>query len=128
MITATWIAVVVIFLLAGLGLQPQEFQQALCNVKFNVTVQAFSFLLMSFLVYGLSLGLEAAHLLSADLTDGLVVCSTLPMAINLVIVLTKVSVGDEAASIVNPVLGNFIGIALSPLLILGYLGDKGDLH
>src|SRR5689334_12377222 len=42
-ITASWIAVIFIFLLAGLSLKTSEFSRALENVKFNVFVQVFSF-------------------------------------------------------------------------------------
>lgn len=69
----------------------------------------------------------AAKALNYQLADGMVVCSTLPMAINIVVVMTKASDGDEAAAVFNSAFGNFIGVFLSPLLILGYLGVSSSI-
>jgi sodium/bile acid cotransporter 7 len=44
-----------------------------------------------------------------------------------VLVLTKTGGGDEAAAIFNAAAGNMIGVFLSPVLILGYLGVTGDI-
>jgi sodium/bile acid cotransporter 7 len=65
--------------------------------------------------------------LSQDLADGMVVAASLPMTINMVLVLTKSAGGDEAAAIFNAAAGNMIGVFLSPVLILGYLGVTGDV-
>jgi sodium/bile acid cotransporter 7 len=44
-----------------------------------------------------------------------------------VLVLTKAGGGEEAAAIFNAAAGNMIGVFLSPVLILGYLGVTGDI-
>jgi sodium/bile acid cotransporter 7 len=49
------------------------------------------------------------------------------MTINMVLVLTKASGGEDAAAIFNAAAGNMIGVFLSPVLILGYLGVTGDI-
>jgi solute carrier family 10 (sodium/bile acid cotransporter), member 7 len=126
-ITATWIAVCFIMVMAGLGLKTKEFKHALLNLKFNVFVQVFSFGVVSSLVFGVSRGLAASNILSQNLADGMVVCSTMPMAINMVVVLTKAGDGDEAAAVFNSAAGNMLGVFLSPVLILGYLGVKGEV-
>uniref|UniRef100_A0A7S0CBP3 Sodium/bile acid cotransporter 7 n=1 Tax=Proboscia inermis TaxID=420281 RepID=A0A7S0CBP3_9STRA len=59
------------------------------------------------------------------------ICSCLPLTINMVLVLTKSSGGDEAAAVFNAAAGNMIGVFLTPFLILMYLGvdstsDKGE--
>ena len=126
-ITATWIAVCFIFILAGLGLKTAEFANAFQQLRFNATVQLFNFGFVSASVYGLSRGLQSANILSEDLADGMVVCASLPMTINMVLVLTKSSGGDEASAIFNAAAGNLLGVFLSPVLILGYLGVTGDV-
>ena len=126
-ITATWLAVCFIFVLAGLSLKTKEFSKAFQQLRFNVVVQAFNFGVVSSSVYGLSRGLAAANILSQDLADGMVVCASLPMTINMSLVLTKASGGDEAAAIFNAAAGNLLGVFLSPVLILGYLGVTGDI-
>ena len=45
----------------------------------------------------------------------------------MVAVLARIAGGDEAAAIFNCAFGNFLGIFLSPVLILAYLGMSGDL-
>ena len=126
-ITATWIAVCLIFLMAGLGLKTEEFKNAFKQIQFNMVVQLFNFGVVSATVYGVSRGLEAADILSKDLADGMVIAASLPMTINMVLVLTEASGGDESLAIVNSAAGNMIGVFLSPALILGYLGVTGDI-
>lgn len=126
-ITATWLAVCFIFVMAGLGLKTEEFSKAFQRLRFNLFVQVFNFGFVSASVYGVSWALEAAGILSQDLADGMVVCASLPMTINMVLVLTKSSNGEEAAAIFNAAFGNLIGVFLSPILILGYLGVTGDV-
>lgn len=41
--------------------------------------------------------------------------------------MTKASSGDEASAVFNSAFGNLIGVFLSPLLILGYLGVTADV-
>ena len=50
------------------------------------------------------------------------VAACLPMTVNMVIVLTKASNGDEACALLNASLGNLLGVFVTPALILGYLG------
>lgn len=126
-ITADWMAVCLIFLLAGLGLNTDEFAKAFRMIWFNLYVQGFNFGFVSAVVFVVTRGLQAANILPDDLASGLVVTSCLPMSINMVIVLTKLSDGDESLAIVNAAAGNMIGVFLSPVLILGYIGVEGDI-
>lgn len=125
-ITAGWIYVCFIFLLAGLGLKTEEFTKAFQQIWFNLYLQVFNFGVVSGLVYSGCWALQNANLLSTDLAHGMIVCSCLPTTINMVIVLTKAASGDESLAIVNAAAGNMIGVFLSPVLILGYLGVQGD--
>lgn len=126
-ITATWIAVVFIFVLAGLGLKTEELSKALSNIKFNFFVQAFNFGVVSSVVFGFSRFLISVGALDKGLGDGMVICASVPMTINMVLVLTKSSGGDEAAAVFNAAFGNLVGVFLTPVLILGYLGVSGDI-
>jgi len=126
-ITATWIAVAIIFVLAGMGLKTEEFSKAFQRIYFNGYVQTFNFGLVSAIVFAFSRLLKATNVLNEALADGMVICACLPMAINVVIVLTASAGGDEAAAVFNATFGNIIGIFLSPVLILLYLGTTGDI-
>ena len=127
-VTATWIAVVFIFILAGLGLKTEELGKALSNIKFNLIVQAFNFGVVSSVVFGFSRFLISVGALAKGLGDGMVICASVPMTINMVLVLTKSSGGDEAAAVFNAAFGNLVGVFLTPALILGYLGVSGDVN
>jgi len=126
-ITATWLAVVFIFLMSGLGLKTEEFSKAFQQIRFNIFVQCFNFFVVSSIVYGISRFFISINALSEALCDGMVIGTSLPMTINMVIVLTKSSGGDEASAVFNAAFGNMLGVFLTPVLILGYLGVDGNV-
>lgn len=127
-ITATWIAVIFIFILAGMGIKTEEFAKAFQSFRFNLFVQLFNFGVVSSIVFGFSRLMVSVNALSQSLADGMVICASLPITINMVLVLTKSAGGDEAAAIFNSAFGNLVGIFLSPALILGYLGVIGQVN
>lgn len=114
--------------MAGLGLKTEEFSKALQRFKFNLFVQVFNLGIVSAIVFGISRGLVRAGALDQSLADGMVVCASLPLTINMVLVLTKSSGGDEASAIFNAAFGNMLGVFVSPVLILAYLGVSGDIE
>ena len=124
-ITATWIAVVIIFLLSGISLKSEEFSKAFQRFKFNVFVQVFNFGVVSSVTYGFSRAVISVGALSQSLADGMVIGTCVPITVNMVLVLTKSASGDEAAAVFNAAFGNMTGVFLSPALVLGYLGVKG---
>mmetsp|Transcript_18930 Transcript_18930/g.54555 ORF Transcript_18930/g.54555 Transcript_18930/m.54555 type:complete len:478 (-) Transcript_18930:23-1456(-) len=126
-ITATWIAVIFIFVLAGLGLRTSELSKALSNIWFNTVVQCYNFFVVSSVVFGVSRFLISVGALARALADGMVIGCAVPMTINMVLVLTKSSGGDEASAVFNAAFGNLTGVFLTPVLILGYLGVSGDI-
>lgn len=113
--------------MAGLGLKTEELSNAFKQIRFNIFVQTFNFGVISVTVFGVSRLLVYIGALEQSVADGMVVCACLPLTINMVCVLTKSSGGDEAAAIFNAAFGNMIGVFLSPVLILGYLGVTGDV-
>ncbi len=120
---STFIAV-----LAGLGLKTEEFSKAFQRLRFNVALQLFNFGVVSSIVFGVSRALAGINVISQSLADGLVICASLPLTINMVIVLTKSAGGDEATAIFNAAFGNLVGVFLSPVLILGYLGVSASVE
>jgi sodium/bile acid cotransporter 7 len=114
--------------MAGLGLKTKEFRKAFNRFYFNAVVQIFNFGAVSAVVYGFSRFMESVGALEQSLADGMVICACLPLTVNMVLVLTKSSGGDEAAAVFNAAAGNMLGVFLSPALILMYLGVKGDVN
>merc|ERR1719491_1803943 len=97
-------------------------------MQFNLFVQAFNFGIISLLVFGVTRGLLYLQLLSEGLASGMVICACMPITVTMVIVLTKSANGDEAAAILNAALGSLLGVFVSPLLLLGYIGVKADIN
>jgi len=62
-----------------------------------------------------------------SLVMGMIICSCLPMPINMALTLTVSSKGDEATAIINSTLGNLLGVFISPLLVLLYLGHSTSM-
>jgi sodium/bile acid cotransporter 7 len=126
-ITATWLAVIFIFILAGMGIRTEEFSKALQRVYFNAFVQIFNFMVVSGVVYGFTRFLLVVEALPESLADGMTICASLPITVNMVLILTKLASGDEAAAIFNAAFSNFVGIFLSPALILMYVGLSAEV-
>jgi hypothetical protein len=106
-ITATWIAVTIIFFLSGMGIKTEEFSKAFQRYYFNGFVQFFNFFVVSIVVFAVSRLLTVAHMLDANLADGMVICACLPMAINVVIVLSALTGANEAAAVFNSAVGTY---------------------
>lgn len=127
-ITASWLAVILIFLMSGLSLKTKEIAKAFTQVWFNLFVQAFNLGIVPCLVYGLSRLLLKREALNEDLCTGLVIAASLPMTVNMVIVLTRASGGDEACALLNASLGSLVGVFITPALLLLFLGKDSDIN
>lgn len=109
-----------------MGIKTEEFSKAFQRFGFNLFVQVFNFGVVSSIVFGFSRFMVSIDALTKSLADGMTICASLPITVNMVLVLTKSANGDEAAAIFNAAFGNLAGVFLSPVLILGYLGVNGN--
>lgn len=126
-ITATWIAVSLIFFLSGLTLRAKDLKSASLNMRYNLLILAFNFGVVSSIVFGVSRALARSGWISRDLADGLTVCGCLPVTVNMAIVLAEVAGADRAAAVFITAASNLSGVFISPLLILAYLGVNGNV-
>lgn len=116
-----------IFLLSGLGLQFQEIKEAISSFRLNFYTQAISFLIWP-LLFGLPLTKLLKFLgsviptltIQQPLLDGLFVTTALPTTINMCVLLTNQAGGNVATSLCNAVLGNFLGIFITPAILYKY--------
>jgi sodium/bile acid cotransporter 7 len=121
-LTVETLSVSLIFLLSGLSLPSSDLRGAATNVKLNALVQSYSFLLTPLAAQGLSKAvLRPLRILDATLVDGIVAVSCLPTTVNMCIVLTTAADGNVAAAAFSAVLGNFLGVFLSPMLLTSTL-------
>jgi sodium/bile acid cotransporter 7 len=121
-ISASWIAVIIIFFISGLSMDTATIVHAGRKIKFNTFIQLFNFVFVSAICYLFSLLMVQYEVIPNSLAKGLVICSCLPQSICSAIVLTKAAGGDPATAMINAVFSNVAGIIISPLLIFCYLG------
>ncbi|KAL7747201.1 LRR receptor-like serine/threonine-protein kinase RGI2 [Sorochytrium milnesiophthora] len=116
-------AVIVIFLISGLGLKSRVLAQTMLLWKLHLVVQTMSLIVTPTIGFGISklLGLTG---LNDALVAGLTIASCLPTTISSNVVMTKQAGGNEAASLINATIGNILGILISPLLLLLFLGAR----
>jgi len=125
-LTVDTLVVACIFLLSGLALPTNELKSAAANIKLNSAIQGFNLLLFPLLTIGLvapvmralplGLGIEKS------IIDGYIAMNCLPTSVNMCIVLTGLASGNVATSLFSAVLGNLLGVFVSPLLIFKCLG------
>lgn len=126
-ITSHWLAVIVIFFVSGFSIRLEEIAGAANNIRFNVFVQSFNLLFISAIQRLICWILLKTNAVEQSLVIGMIICSCLPMPINMALILTVSSKGDEATAIINSTLGNLLGVVISPLLVLLYIGHSSSM-
>ena len=127
-ITATWIAVMFIFLMAGICLKSNEFVTAATSLLwFNTFVLAHNFGVVSLIVFGLTTLIRDLDILPKGLTDGMVVCACMPVTVTMVIVLSKSAHGSEVAAVMLAAVGSLLSVVVTPALLLLYIGVQSDV-
>ncbi|KAL3912494.1 MAG: hypothetical protein SGARI_001127 [Bacillariaceae sp.] len=112
-----------IFTMAGLSLKSSEFAKA-ASLTFVLT---YNFVAISLIVFGLTRIIRAYDILPPGLTDGMVVCSCMPVTITMVIVLTKSAHGSEVAAVMLAAMGSLLSVVVTPALLLLYIGVQSDV-
>ncbi len=97
-------AVIVIFFLSGLSLKTRALLTAATRLHFHLFIQTVSLVLTPAIGYGISRGLDRSPM-DDDLVSGLVVAMAMPTTISTNVVFTKQAGGNEAAALINAVIG-----------------------
>ena len=61
------------------------------------------------------------------LISGLTIVSCMPPPVSSAVILTKAVGGNEAAAIFNSAFGSFLGIVMTPLLLLSLMGNSASV-
>ncbi|XP_062901108.1 sodium/bile acid cotransporter 7 isoform X1 [Mobula hypostoma] len=122
-ITITYIAVSTIFFNSGLSLKTEELTNALMHVKLHMFVQAFTLVFFPTAIW-FYLKLLALTSINPWLLKGLQTVGCMPPPVSSAVILTKAVGGNEAAAIFNSAFGSFLGIVITPLLLLLFLGSS----
>ncbi|XP_041358515.1 sodium/bile acid cotransporter 7-A-like isoform X2 [Gigantopelta aegis] len=125
-VTVKYVAVSVIFFNSGLSLKTEQLTGALFQVRVHMFVQLFTFvcfpLLMQAVVFLLQLGT-----LDTLLLEGLTILSCMPPPVSSAVILTKAAGGNEAAAVFNSAFGSFLGIVITPTLVLASIGSAAHV-
>ena len=121
-IVVTYLCVAVIFLITGCTLPTKVLLANYSRWKLHIFVQIQSFLLTSAIVYAVvSLCATNPDFMDPGLLVGLIFTGCVPTTISSNVIMTKQANGNQALTVVQSTLGNFLGPFISPLLILMYL-------
>ncbi|XP_009327133.1 PREDICTED: sodium/bile acid cotransporter 7 [Pygoscelis adeliae] len=119
-ITITYIAVSAIFFNSGLSLKTEELTSALMHVKLHLFVQIFTLVFFPTAIW-LFLQLLSITPINEWLLKGLQTVGCMPPPVSSAVILTKAVGGNEAAAIFNSAFGSFLGIVITPLLLLLFI-------
>ncbi|KAM4709818.1 sodium/bile acid cotransporter 7 isoform 2-T2 [Discoglossus pictus] len=125
-ITITYIAVSAIFFNSGLSLKTEELTNALMHVKLHLFVQIFTLVFFPTAIW-LFLRVLSLTPINEWLLKGLQTVSCMPPPVSSAVILTKAVGGNEAAAIFNSAFGSFLGIVVTPLLLLLFLGSSSSV-
>ncbi|XP_058048550.1 sodium/bile acid cotransporter 7 isoform X9 [Ahaetulla prasina] len=125
-ITITYVAVSAIFFNSGLSLKTEELTSALMHVKLHLFVQIFTLVFFPTVIW-LFLQLLSITSINEWLLKGLQTVGCMPPPVSSAVILTKAVGGNEAAAIFNSAFGSFLGIVITPLLLLLFLGSSSSV-
>ncbi|KAM5255696.1 sodium/bile acid cotransporter 7 isoform 2-T2 [Ctenodactylus gundi] len=125
-ITVSYIAVATIFFNSGLSLKTEELTSALVHLKLHLFIQIFT---LAFFPATIWLFLQLLSITSINewLLKGLQTVGCMPPPVSSAVILTKAVGGNEAAAIFNSAFGSFLGIVVTPLLLLLFLGSSSSV-
>ncbi|KAF5303292.1 hypothetical protein FQA39_LY10031 [Lamprigera yunnana] len=119
--TCKYGAVSTIFFISGLSLKADSIYYTLQQHRLHLFIQVFTFVFIPLFMQILLVFLNVFRI-DKWILKGLITVSCMPPPVSSAVILTKASKGNETAAIFNSILGSFIGIILTPLLLLFHLG------
>lgn len=119
-------AIALIFFINGMQLSPQKLKEHIKNLRLHILVQGIGFIIIPVIILILIRIVIAAGGISSGTIDitmlvGMVVVSACPTTIASNVVMTRNSGGDEAAAIIEVVIGNVLGPFITPGLTFAFI-------
>ncbi|XP_022079555.1 sodium/bile acid cotransporter 7-B-like [Acanthaster planci] len=125
-ITVKYFAVSFIFFNSGLSLKTEDLRAALLHVRLHVFIQGFTLVFIPCLVWVLVHFLMLTPV-DAWLLKGLQVVGCMPPPVSSAVILTKAAGGNEAGAIFNSAFGSFLGIVVTPVLLLVSMASSSSV-
>ncbi|KAJ3057412.1 hypothetical protein HK097_007591 [Rhizophlyctis rosea] len=122
--TVKYVCVCLIFLLTGLALKTRVLAKALLAWRVHLVVQVISLGITPLIGWGLGSALKLTSF-NDNLISGLIIATATPTTISSNTVMTKKADGDEAAAVTNAVIGNILGVFVTPALIYAFIEAQG---
>lgn len=117
----TYLCVALIFFITGCTLPTKVLLANYSRWRLHIFVQIQSFLLTSAIVYAVvSLCAINRDFMDAGLLVGMIFTGCVPTTISSNVIMTKQANGNQALTVVQSTLGNFLGPFITPLLVIMY--------
>ncbi|KAI9271529.1 SBF-like CPA transporter family-domain-containing protein [Phascolomyces articulosus] len=116
--TVKWGAVIVIFLLSGLGLEVKVMLQTILRWRLHLVVQIINFVFMPFFAFGVvHFLIKVGAKLDMAVYQGFMIAFSTSTTVSSNAVMTRNAHGNDSGALVNAALGNILGIFVSPALM-----------
>ncbi|GAN08721.1 conserved hypothetical protein [Mucor ambiguus] len=122
--TVKWGAVIVIFLLSGLGLEVSTMLRTILRWRLHLIVQVINFILLPFVMYGIVRFFISVHAdLDMTVYKGWMIALSTSTTVSSNAIMTRNANGNDGAALFNAALGNVLGIFVSPALMTAFQND-----
>jgi sodium/bile acid cotransporter 7 len=121
------IGVSIIFLRSGLELETSKLIGQIANLKVSGSVLLFHFAICPILFKLTSILYSSTGVMSKDLATGFCLLGVLPPPISSAVIITTVSNGNAALSIVVSTLGSLAGVIITPALLVSVSGVRSEV-
>ncbi|CAH1396790.1 unnamed protein product [Nezara viridula] len=122
--TVKYLSVGVIFFISGISMTMDELLNAASSYHIHAFIQCFTFICIPVMVLVLTTILRFLFSgINVWILQGLLTVSCMPPPVSSAVIITKAIGGNEAAAVFNSILGSFIGIIISPILLLYFSGS-----